>query len=555
MTETKELDLRPTHHASPSLLSLPSEMLHIIFSTFSLVELANFVLVSKSSQTLVSPYFWRTLMLDSPARVKHFLSDPAQRAFMRNTAFVRSLVLPPELYHVFLPHKGDHGYHLGHFSNLQSIHLPGKRNPRTGQTDLGPMGQDAEDAISSLFRQNPYLTKVSIERHVGAEALLRMMSEDLPNLEDLDIKAFQIGAWTAKVLLENLPESIKRVAMTVTGNEDDDVDNKMDISYTPKKHHALESLDIDLDPTENEELILLPFLETCPNLKEYSYYTAQLVYNPRIKSILDGLGIEMQSMYNAVLDHNLDATDNEIAAALSLSSQWTDIRLQGFRRAGPLTLSALLDHGENVVVVDVEGCSRLTSKDLCTILSKCKHLQEFITLEENEPDPTTDPYILGTDLIELKWATKTLREWSCSIIVTRSRYDGDEVIDVEEAIKCLVLQRQVYRKLAEQTGLTTLRLNRIEAGLMDEIHYQEHCLEMNLISGLETLEKLKNLRELDVSLIDHRIGVPELEWMQKHWPSLKRLDGMFSTCLNPMSGAQDWLLLFHPEWLSSYEGV
>ncbi|KAF8983564.1 hypothetical protein CPC16_010752 [Podila verticillata] len=554
MTETKKLDRWPAHHDPPSLLSLPSEILHIIFSTFSLVELANIVLVSKRSQTLVSPYLWHTLKLDSPATVKRFLSDPVQRALIRNAAFVRSLVLPPELYHVFLPHKGYHQYHPSHFANLQSINLPGKYNPRTGQTDRGSLGQDAEDAVSSLFRQNPSLTKVHIERNVGVESLLRMVSEDLPNLEDLDIEACQFGAWTAKVLLQNLPESIKHVAMIVAENEDDDVDNKMDISPTPKKHPALESLDIDLNSTEHEELILLPFLETCPNLKDYSNYTAQLVYNPRIKSILDKLGIEMRSMYNAVLDHNLDATDKEIAAVLSLSSQWTDIRLQGFRRAGPLTLAALLDHGENVVVVDVEGCSSLTSKDLCTILSKCKHLQEFITLEENEPDPITDPYILGTDLIEVKWATKSLKEWSCSIIVTRSRYDGDEAIDVEEAVKCLVLQRQVYRKLAEQTGLTTLRLNRIEAGLMDEIHYQEHCLEISLISGLEALEKLKDLQELDVSLIDHRIGVPELGWMQKHWPNLRRLNGMFGTCLNPMPGAQDWILLFRPAWLSSYEG-
>jgi len=69
---------------------------------------------------------------------------------------------------------------------------------------------------------------------------------------------------------------------------------------------------------------------------------------------------------------------------------------------------------------------------------------------------------------------------------------------------------------------------------MDEIHYQEHCLEMSLISGLETLERLKDLQELDVSLMDHRIGVPELEWMQKHRPSLRQLNGMFATCLNPM---------------------
>lgn len=111
-------------------------------------------------------------------------------------------------------------------------------------------------------------------------------------------------------------------------------------------------------------------------------------------------------MYNGVHDDDLNATDKEITAALSLSSQWTNIRLQGFYNAESLSLQTLLDNGENIAVVDMEGFTGFTSKNLCATLGKCKQLKEFITLEQNYPDPTTDPSILGADLIEFIWASR-----------------------------------------------------------------------------------------------------------------------------------------------------
>lgn len=154
-------------------------------------------------------------------------------------------------------------------------------------------------------------------------------------------------------------------------------------------------------------------------------------------------------------------------------------------------MAAILDRGEYLQFLELSDCSNLSSKDLCAILSKCRSLQRFVTIDVQDPNPTTDPGILAADLIELNWATKSLLEWSCTIEVPRSKE----------------IQRQVYRKLAEQTELQELRLSRFPEGFMDEWQRQFYCLEMSLESGLEELVPLRELEMLDESYMEHLISI------------------------------------------------
>ena len=57
--------------------------------------------------------------------------------------------------------------------------------------------------------------------------------------------------------------------------------------------------------------------------------------------------------------------------------------------------------------------------------------------------------------------------------------------------------------------------------------FQWYSLEMTLQSGLDKLVALKELEALDVGLMNHRIGVPKLERIVKHWPKFQRLYGLF----------------------------
>lgn len=59
---------------------------------------------------------------------------------------------------------------------------------------------------------------------------------------------------------------------------------------------------------------------------------------------------------------------------------------------------------------------------------------------------------------------------------------------------------------------------------------QHSCLELTLESGLDELAGLKELEELNVGQMGHRIGLAEVQWMVAQWPKLKSIVGL--TCLN-----------------------
>ncbi|KAG0366247.1 hypothetical protein BGZ54_005618 [Gamsiella multidivaricata] len=56
--------------------------------------------------------------------------------------------------------------------------------------------------------------------------------------------------------------------------------------------------------------------------------------------------------------------------------------------------------------------------------------------------------------------------------------------------------------------------------------YQQPCLELSLESGLQAMDRLKHLKILKVTRMDHRIGLKEVQWMCKNWPALQEIRGL-----------------------------
>ncbi|KAG0366064.1 hypothetical protein BGX24_003855, partial [Mortierella sp. AD032] len=81
-----------------------------------------------------------------------------------------------------------------------------------------------------------------------------------------------------------------------------------------------------------------------------------------------------------------------------------------------------------------------------------------------------------------------------------------------------------------------------------EFGHQIECLEMTLESGLDELEGLKELEHLDIHHMDHRVGVPELEWMAANLPNLEYLNGI-SDSLRQKEGVQEWRSSHRLRWL------
>ncbi|KAF9309010.1 hypothetical protein BG003_010309, partial [Podila horticola] len=145
--------------------------------------------------------------------------------------------------------------------------------------------------------------------------------------------------------------------------------------------------------------------------------------------------------------------------------------------------------------------------------------------------------------------------FECMIEVPRSTYDADEEqegssIESDAIAASRVIQRQVYRKLAEQKSLEVLQLGYHPSPnpRLNERRFQRQCLEMTLESGLDELFRLRELEMLNVGTMDHHIGVAELEWMSRSWPKLHIISGMYINCVDPAPGAREWIRDTHPEW-------
>ncbi|KAF9399252.1 hypothetical protein BGZ94_005764, partial [Podila epigama] len=79
--------------------------------------------------------------------------------------------------------------------------------------------------------------------------------------------------------------------------------------------------------------------------------------------------------------------------------------------------------------------------------------------------------------------------------------------------------------------------------------YQYECLELTLESGLDSMAGLVRLEKLDLTRMSHRIGVPELEWMKTHWPTLETIVDLHrpGDPLDP--GVEAWLEKNDCKWL------
>lgn len=122
----------------------------------------------------------------------------------------------------------------------------------------------------------------------------------------------------------------------------------------------------------------------------------------------------------------------------------------------------------------------------------------------------------------------------------------EETLGNPSVAYCQKVQRAVYRKIAMQTNLSTLGLG---GGIEFNSPYQWHSLEMTLESGFDELVSLKELEELEVRFMNHRIGIPELEWMIEHWPKLQAIHGLFHNGWDYDPAVVEWLRTKDHKWI------
>lgn len=227
----------------------------------------------------------------------------------------------------------------------------------------------------------------------------------------------------------------------------------------------------------------------------------------------------------------------------------------------------------DLVRLNIGGASQFGSKGMQAVLTSCQDLRQFDSFNDDETIKyvyTNYPSISAEDMISRPWVCRWLTLLHLEIrniprpdITVDGSGDALELYGEVESVtkeESHEIQRKVYNQLGALSCLEELYLgHRQHAQRYSDIlqetmgsdydseeededeedtvgtdKFQMDCLEFSLESGLHLLAGLKELRILDVTFTCHRIGIPELEWMETNFPNLASLRG-----LDPVRSMED----------------
>ncbi|KAG0246472.1 hypothetical protein BGX31_001748 [Mortierella sp. GBA43] len=220
--------------------------------------------------------------------------------------------------------------------------------------------------------------------------------------------------------------------------------------------------------------------------------------------------------------------DEEVSGILSSS-------LHGWRRVEMRNMtierdakSALARHYptlEGLLFHELQGFG---DNDMVQVLSSCPNLRVMVDLGYRVSNR-----ILAEDFVD-RDSTDSLKPWACEVTLRELKVKVSG-IPRPEVRECHIkerhpgqgheIQSQVYDRLARLTNLEVLWL-----GDIHEMGVQNECLEMSLKSGLYKLSGLKKLKELNISGMETRMDMNEIQWITQNWPQLRIIYGLEWRC-------------------------
>ncbi|KAI9237745.1 MAG: hypothetical protein BYD32DRAFT_291333 [Podila humilis] len=478
----------------------------------------------------------------------------------------------------------------------------------SGPLPSPPLSPDQEELIRHLIQSNPRLKCLNVGGYIQqCDALLAILTDtSLPNLQylsllgdhggmspwrDHDLEASPSFA-AAKQFLENVPRSLKSLSGRLNANVEDS--DELVLHDTPEPclpHHNLEFVRIYAPFIESEQTIPDPlqqhllskfFLSCGQNLKDVQTPHEEHFRIQSLRTILAERGFGASKVLR--LEGQETITDEAMALELAKEPDWTriDFSTCDIMPQGRLTATTLLERCGSLEDLDISTCEGVfTSQDLAELLAKSPKLIKLIASLDHMSAHgwPRNPQLEAQDFVWTPWVCKSLVYLEIQLVGVprpdiRIGHDGRPVEGglfrgtVEWSRQ---IQRLIYYRLAELKDLIHLKLGHcpLEPQPGDSLivdtegrlrpqddEFQLNCLEMSLASGLDMLAGLTQLKVLDLTRCAHRVGVAELEWMQKHWPQLERISGLFDDwypALEP--GVYEWLIENDPAWAWEYRDM
>ncbi|KAF9376479.1 hypothetical protein CPB97_010765 [Podila verticillata] len=533
---------------------------------------------------------WRTLKLGTPSNRQFFNTNLGEQLLVKYAHHIQELEVhsPPLLRLLFNPPASPNvlpRWHRLYHVDLASVRCPLLRK-LTVHAKLRrdrSVPKDPATLARSLVRFSPRLRTLemmNVRQRAGVRQDLLLASRNLKHLR-ID---FPMLPLSVRGLLRCVPKSIQTINMSIDqypedGHEssDDEKNDKYDkgnqilrqVNKVKKmrQHKHLKSLHLPDDFSGWEEDVLLPFVNSCKKgvFKDFKVKDTFCYSTSALVDAFAKLGMYLDCFQDTDPPSAEDSEDYELAEVISVNPRLELIFFSKVETAGPLTVAAIMKC-KHLKSLDLQGCRNLSSQDVLQILGSAQILEQFWAMTNlpsyaGEHAPR-DPWIAAADMSEAVWGMNKLTTFNCSIKAPRPRYQVPMSARQDQFEASLELshlaQRAAYRHLALQTDLDDLVLGHgasyYEKGLRKP-HFQWYSLEMTLESGLDELAHLTEMKTLDVGFMNHRIGVAELEWMQRSWPKLNYLYGLFWNGKERDPLVEEWIETHRPNWVMTCDDL
>ncbi|KAF9131080.1 hypothetical protein BGW39_002239 [Mortierella sp. 14UC] len=404
-----------------------------------------------------------------------------------------------------------------------------------GGVPRDPWHEALETILISILERNPRLEFLVVPSHcLQSEAMVKVVAENLPELKEfyssMDLGR-RVGPSTAFALIQGCDNPCFGYSTTVLAGA-----IQSPLSY--------------------------PLLEVHPRLVEL-----QQGFIARInRETLDRIRSTDQNSFDFVTFGGWDLSHvslilEELPAKTLIAF---DLRLFHDRYINSENITVFLKCAPRLVHMYLDGCN-IDEDIVRAILCSCPRLKTLQTMAMDHGfRPLDEVRLNGLTAFATPWISRQLEVFECKIVnIPRPDIATTEVDDGRHTIfpdpdpplaaaleeihaaqqQSHTFQRRVLQQLGQLTNLRALRLGRfgrdhndpfyinleirgIRTMMVVDSYFQTDCLEFSLESGLAELTGLKQLEELDLTQMAHRIGMEEVRWMVEHWPSLKAVHGL-----------------------------
>ncbi|KAG0056059.1 hypothetical protein BGZ83_006496 [Gryganskiella cystojenkinii] len=539
--------------------NIPEELLLIVADFLTPKNIASCLRVSKHWNKVFHPLFWRNISVTSPTANRYFSNAPDNKLIQTNAPLVRSLKCHFfTALHPFCQSKK--------MTNLQRLDLWGLVLPNNNKAILWV-------PLLKLIARNPGLKYLTIYNLCGTvDNLAAKTFPFLPNLTAMKLHAGRsVSTKSLEAFLELLPPSIRylKLHLSVSGEK----------KYLAQPGSAYPVLNLRhlvcAGFMSDCEIVMKNLIKRCPDLETLTCESSlsKLTLDapcPKLRNLIfddDFIGFMSDEQRGALLTRWI--------SPLGLRS--VDM-VADKKPVGPLTIVAMHKHDSTLQEIKT---SKLEGADLITFLYSCSQLRvlqsgsksaedpskvdsfssylEEMRIERGQPQVVYDftvnapVLVASTPEVWLSAGTLTTLEMLLSNIprpdlqgvVIRDKMLGPYPDSLWQESR--TLQKQVYTRLGHCKRLRKLILGVSVVRALD-VRAANNCiyegLEFSLDSGLGLLAGLEDLRVLDVQMLEHKIGIPELEWMKLHWKKLERIIG-----LEPDETSLKWIKKHKPAWI------